>query len=153
MPEPEIQGYRFGTYRIDAAERLLHNGQQLISLPPKALDTLLVLLESAGRMVDKSDLMKAVWPDTFVEEGALARNVSLLRKALEDTGTEPGYIETIPKRGYRFIAPVEAAPLPPKGAHLVQLKAAPIPLPTPSYEVRPETSTKTRWSTWAAPIG
>ena len=61
----------------------------MISLPPKALDTLLVLLESAGRMVDKSDLMKAVWPDTFVEEGALTRNISLLRKALEDTGDEP----------------------------------------------------------------
>ena len=149
MPEPEIQGYRFGPYRIDAAERLLHHGPELISLPPKALDTLLVLLESAGRMVDKSDLMKAVWPDTFVEEGALARNVSLLRKALEDTGNEPRYIETIPKRGYRFIAPVEAAPLPPKGAP----RTAPLPLPTPSSEVRPETSTKTRWSTWAAPIG
>ena len=153
MAEPEIQGYQFGPYRIDAAERLLHRGPELISLPPKALDTLLVLLESAGRMVDKSDLMKAVWPDTFVEEGALARNVSLLRKALEDTGSEPRYIETIPKRGYRFIAPVEAAPLQPKGAHLLQTKSAPVPTPTLDSEVRPQTSSKTRWSAWAAPIG
>src|SRR5580765_3908706 len=136
MAEPEIQEYQFGPYRIDAGERLLHHGPELISLPPKALDTLLVLLGSAGRMVDKSDLMKAVWPDTFVEEGALARNVSLLRKALEDTGSESRYIETIPKRGYRFIAPVEAAPLQPKGAP----RTEPIPSPTVVSEMRAETS-------------
>ena len=57
-------------------------------------------------MVEKGDLMKVVWPDTFVEEGALTRNISLLRKTLGDTGEEPAYIETIPKRGYRFVAPV-----------------------------------------------
>jgi DNA-binding winged helix-turn-helix (wHTH) protein/TolB-like protein/Tfp pilus assembly protein PilF len=132
MAEPEIQ-YRFGPYRIGAQERLLHRGEDLISLPPKALETLLVLLESAGRMVDKSDLMKAVWPDTFVEEGALTRNVSLLRKALEDTGDESRYIETIPKRGYRFIAPVQAGPMVSPG------------MPAAS---------KTTWKTgWGAPIG
>jgi len=149
MAEPEIQGYQFGPFRIDAGERLLHRGPELISLPPKALDTLLVLLESAGRMVDKGDLMKAVWPDTFVEEGALARNVSLLRKAFEETGNEPPYIETIPKRGYRFIAPVEAAPLPSKGS----ARTAPLPAATPPSETRPGSSSKTTWSTWAAPIG
>ena len=68
--------------------------------------TLLVLVGNAGRMVDKGDLMKAVWPDTFVEEGALTRNISLLRKTLGDTGDEAAYIETIPRRGYRFVAPV-----------------------------------------------
>jgi len=141
MATPEIQGYTFGPYRIDAGERLLHRGEEMISLPPKALDTLLVLLESAGRMVDKSDLMKAIWPDTFVEEGALARNVSLLRKALEDTD-EPRYIETIPKRGYRFIAPVQAGPLKPKGS----VEAAPAP-PALAEPKKPWTTT------WAAPIG
>jgi len=142
MAEQEIQGYQFGPYRIDAGERLLHRGQDMVSLPPKALDTLLVLLDSAGRMVDKSDLMKAVWPDTFVEEGALARNVSLLRKALEDTGDEARYIETIPKRGYRFIAPVQAGPLRPRG-----------PVETVSAPVQPPEG-KTSWrSGWAAPIG
>jgi DNA-binding winged helix-turn-helix (wHTH) protein/TolB-like protein len=127
MAEPEIHGYQFGPYRIDAQERLLHRGEELISLPPKALDTLLVLLDGAGRMVDKSDLMKAVWPDTFVEEGALTRNISLLRKALEDTGDESRYIETIPKRGYRFVAPVQSGPLaasPPPGATRTSWKAA-----------------------------
>jgi len=140
MADPEIQGYQFGPYRIDAGERLLHRGQELISLPPKALDTLLVLLDSAGRMVDKGDLMKAIWPDTFVEEGALTRNISLLRKALDDAGDEPRYIETIPKRGYRFIAPVQAGPLRSKGMET----AAPVLPPQPS---------KASWKTgWGAPI-
>ncbi len=106
MPPPEIEGYEFGPYRIDTDERLLRRGDELISLPPKVVSTLLVLVRSAGRMVDKSDLMKAVWPDTFVEEGALTRNISLLRKTLGDMGDEATYIETIPKRGYRFVAPV-----------------------------------------------
>ena len=106
MPPPAIEGYEFGPYRIDTGERLLRRGDELISLPPKVADTLLVLVRSAGRMVDKGDLMKAVWPDTFVEEGALTRNISLLRKTLGDTGDEAAYIETIPRRGYRFVAPV-----------------------------------------------
>src|ERR1700722_8516957 len=106
MSNSELRGYRFGPYRIDTAERLLRRADELIALPPKVIDTLLVLVSSAGRMVDKGDLMKAVWPDTFVEEGALTRNISVLRKALGDTTDEGGYIETIPKRGYRFAAVV-----------------------------------------------
>src|SRR4051794_24740039 len=99
MSEPDFRGYWFGPYRIDTDERLLRRANELISLPPKVIDTLLVLVASAGRMVDKADLMKAVWPDSFVEEGALTRNISVLRKALGDTGEEAGYIETFPKRG------------------------------------------------------
>ena len=106
MPLPVIEGYEFGQYRIDTGERLLRRGDELIPLPPKASDTLLALVRSAGRMVDKGDLMKAVWPDTFVEEGALTRNISLIRKTLGDMGEEAAYIETIPRRGYRFVAPV-----------------------------------------------
>ncbi len=106
MPLPVIEGYEFGPYRIDSGERLLRRGGELIPLPPKLADTLLVLVRNAGRMVDKSDLMKAVWPDTFVEDGALTRNISLLRKTLGDAGDETAYIETIPRRGYRFVAPV-----------------------------------------------
>jgi TolB-like protein/DNA-binding winged helix-turn-helix (wHTH) protein/Tfp pilus assembly protein PilF len=108
MACPENQGYQFGPYRIDTDERLLHCNGDVVSLPPKVVGTLLVLVGSAGRMVDKSDLMKAVWPDTFVEEGALTRNISMLRKTLGDTGDQAVYIETIPKRGYRFVAPVRA---------------------------------------------
>src|ERR1035437_8882106 len=116
MPLPAIEGYEFGPYRIDTGERLLHRGDELISLPPKVAGTLLVLVRSAGRMVDKGDLMKAVWPDTFVEEGALTRNISLLRKTLGDTGDEAAYIETIPRRGYRFVAPVRTVAVEPAGA-------------------------------------
>lgn len=106
MAVPEIQGYLFGPYRIDTDERLLHRNGDLVALPPKAVDTLLALVSSAGRMVEKGDLMKTVWPDTFVEEGALTRNISLLRKTLEGAGDDSHYIETIPKRGYRFTPPV-----------------------------------------------
>jgi TolB-like protein/DNA-binding winged helix-turn-helix (wHTH) protein/Tfp pilus assembly protein PilF len=107
MPPPATETYEFGPYRIDAAERLLYRGETVISLPPKVTSTLLVLVQNAGRMVDKDVLMKAVWPDTFVEEGALTRNISLLRKTLGDTGEQAVFIETIPKRGYRFLAPVQ----------------------------------------------
>jgi len=124
MPLPVIEGYEFGQYRIDTGERLLRRGDELISLPPKASDTLLVLVRSAGRMVDKGDLMKAVWPDTFVEEGALTRNISLIRKTLGDMGDEAAYIETIPRRGYRFVAPVRMFVVEPAGA------AAPTPPPS-----------------------
>jgi len=134
---PDIQGYEFGKYRIDAAERLLHRGDELISLPPKAIDTLLVLVVNAGRMVDKSDLMKAVWPDTFVEEGALTRNISMLRKALGDSGDEAVYIETIPKRGYRFVAPVHSGGTDPRKAD----PAEALPVPPHWFAV------------WAAPAG
>jgi TolB-like protein len=75
-------------------------------LVPKAIDTLHVLLERQGRVVEKRELMTLVWPDTVVEEVGLARNISLLRKALGDEGDSNEYIETIPRRGYRFVAPV-----------------------------------------------
>jgi TolB-like protein len=74
----------------------------VVPLVPKAIDTLHVLLERRGRVVEKAELMKLVWPDTTVEDVGLARNISLLRKALDDESGQ--YIETIPRRGYRFAA-------------------------------------------------
>jgi len=130
-----IEAYEFGPYRIDTGERLLHRDGELIPLPPKVVGTLLVLVGNAGRMVDKGDLMKAVWPDTFVEEGALTRNISLLRKTLGDTGEEAAYIETIPRRGYRFVAPVrtvgaaETASGDPSAPAEPRLSAPPTPAP------------------------
>jgi len=101
--------YEFGPFRLDPDERLLSRENQPVPLAPKVIDTLLVLVESRGHLVDKDELMKRVWPDAFVEEGSLNKNVSVLRKALGqwDGGLE--YIETIPKRGYRFAAPVNVA--------------------------------------------
>src|SRR5437773_2461770 len=98
--------YEFGPFRLDSARRRLLRGEEVVQLTPKVFDILLVLLESSGRIVDKEELVKAVWPDTFVEEGNLAQNISILRKALGETLEDHRYIETVPKRGYRFIAEV-----------------------------------------------
>src|SRR5687768_12748085 len=96
--------YEFGPFRLDPVRRLLFRENQPIPLPPKVLHTLLVLVENSGRVVSKDELMKAVWPDTFVEEGNLTQNISTLRKVLGENPGEHIYIETIPKQGYRFIA-------------------------------------------------
>jgi len=92
--------FAFGPFRYDAEQRLLFRQDEVVPLVPKAIDTLHVLLERRGRVVEKADLMKLVWPDTTVEDVGLARNISLLRKALDDESGQ--YIETIPRRGYRF---------------------------------------------------
>src|ERR1044071_9586305 len=105
MSEQVRHLYEFGPFRLDATERLLLRDQQHIPLTPKAFETLLVLVEHGGHVIDKSELIKKVWPDTFVEEVNLAKNVSCLRKILGGEQSEQ-YIETIPKRGYRFVASV-----------------------------------------------
>jgi DNA-binding winged helix-turn-helix (wHTH) protein/TolB-like protein len=105
-PEPERRTYQFGDFRIDTVERLLFRGDQVIPLTPKTADTLLALVSNAGHVVEKDRLMKMVWPDSFVEEGGLARNISILRKVLEESGAGEPLIETIPRRGYRFVGAV-----------------------------------------------
>ena len=102
--------YEFGPFRLDQiAHQLLRNGEP-VPLTPKAFSTLLVLVSRRGRILGKDELMREVWPDTFVEEGGLARNISVLRKALDDTSDASRYIETIPKIGYRFVADVKEVP-------------------------------------------
>ena len=91
--------YEFGPFRLDAGERVLLRDGQLVPLAPKALSTLLVLVQSMGHVVEKDVLMAKVWPDEVVEEGNLAQHVFMLRKAL---GENTNYIETVPRRGYRF---------------------------------------------------
>ena len=104
----ESHFYDFGPFRLESAERRLLRGDQPLPLAPKIFETLLALVENAGHAVEKGDLLRRVWPDTFVEEGSLAQNISLLRKILGDE--EGTYIETLPKRGYRFVAPVTQSP-------------------------------------------
>ena len=106
MSEQTSESYEFGRFRVKSDERVLLRGHDLVSLTPKAFDILLTLLESDGRIVPKDDLMKRVWPNTFVEEGNLTQNVSLLRKALGESANGPQFIETVPRRGYRFVAAV-----------------------------------------------
>jgi Tol biopolymer transport system component/DNA-binding winged helix-turn-helix (wHTH) protein len=98
--------YEFGAFRLDAAEKSLWRSTELIALTPKAFDTLLVLVRHQGRVVEKETLLSEVWPDTFVEEATLAQNVFTLRKALGADENGSQFIETIPRRGYRFAAPV-----------------------------------------------
>ena len=98
--------YEFGPFRLRPEEHLLLRDGQAISLAPKVFDTLLVLVQNSGHLLDKDELLRLIWPDTFVEEGSLAKNVFVLRKILEEGQSGKEYIETIPKRGYRFVAPV-----------------------------------------------
>ena len=106
MTKPQSTSYEFGSFCLDVAERrLLRNGAP-VPLSPKVFDTLLVLVENSGRLVAKDELMSRLWPDTFVEEATLARNVSDLRKAIGELPNGQKYIETVPKSGYRFCAVV-----------------------------------------------
>jgi TolB-like protein/DNA-binding winged helix-turn-helix (wHTH) protein/Flp pilus assembly protein TadD len=99
--------YEFGPFRLDPAERKLLRGNEIVALTPKAFDTLLLLVRNSGHLMEKDDLIRMLWPDTFVEEGSLSNNIFLLRKAL---GEDPGFIETVPRRGYRFIGAVRQFP-------------------------------------------
>jgi TolB-like protein/DNA-binding winged helix-turn-helix (wHTH) protein/Tfp pilus assembly protein PilF len=99
--------YEFGPFRLDTSEHsLLHDGQ-VVPLEPKVFNLLKVLVQNSGRLVEKDELLKEVWPDSFVEEGNLNRNISILRKALGEDSSGKPYIETVPKRGYRFVAGVK----------------------------------------------
>jgi len=109
MNQPAKPVYRFGPFRYDCGQRLLFREDETVPLAPKVAETLRVLLERHGTVVEKAELMREVWPDTTVEEIGLARNISQLRKALGDEGDSGKYIETLPKRGYRFVAEVLAA--------------------------------------------
>jgi TolB-like protein/Flp pilus assembly protein TadD len=101
--------YQFGPFHLDAAERKLLRDGQPVPLSPKVFDTLIAFVENPGRLIQKDELMTALWPDTFVGEGTLARNISDLRKALRDASGGATYIETVPKIGYRFVARVTVA--------------------------------------------
>ena len=98
--------YEFGAFRLDAGERMLLRDGKPVQVAPKVFDTLLALVENSGRLVDKDELMTRLWPDTFVEEATLARNISDLRKALGESSGDYKYIDTVPKSGYRFVAKV-----------------------------------------------
>ena len=109
MSEQVKQFYEFGRFRINSAQRLLLRDQEIVPLTPKVFDMLLTLVERSGEVVSKDFLMKKVWPDTFVEEGNLTQNISLVRKALGEGQNGHQYIETVARRGYRFVAPVRVS--------------------------------------------
>jgi Tol biopolymer transport system component/DNA-binding winged helix-turn-helix (wHTH) protein len=106
MASPSRHLYEFGPYRLDASGRQLWRGAEAVRLTPKELDTLSALLRGAGRLMSKEELLKEIWPDTFVGEATLAQNVFTLRRALGEAEGAKSYIETVPRRGYRFAAAV-----------------------------------------------
>jgi eukaryotic-like serine/threonine-protein kinase len=150
---PEIKAlYEFGKFRCDPGERLLLCEGKPVSLSPKSFEVLVVLIQNNGRLLTKDELMQQVWPDSFVEESNLTVNISSLRRALGETPGGQQYIETVPKLGYRFVAPVTAyrdgsKTIPPvltPGAE--QEPALPGVAPAPKLKFRFR-----RW--WLAPAG
>jgi Tol biopolymer transport system component/DNA-binding winged helix-turn-helix (wHTH) protein len=99
--------YRFGDYTVDPDQKILLRNGMPAPLTPKVFDTLLILVENSGRLVKKEELMNRLWPDSFVEDANLTFNIQQLRKSLGDNARKPQFIETVPRRGYRFIADVE----------------------------------------------
>src|SRR6476469_7232511 len=100
--------YEFDRFRLDPRDGVLLSEGRRLRLEPKDLEILLVLVENHGHTVGKEELFQKVWPGTFVEEGNLARHISVLRQVLGQAQSGAQYIETVPKRAYRFVAPVRA---------------------------------------------
>src|SRR6266853_1682236 len=109
MSQPDNHLYEFGPFRLDLSERQLFRDGKPVSLTPKAFETLVMLVMKRGHIVEKDDLLKEVWNDTFVEEANISRHVWTLRKTLGENENGQSYIETVPKRGYRFLANVQEA--------------------------------------------
>jgi TolB-like protein/DNA-binding winged helix-turn-helix (wHTH) protein/Tfp pilus assembly protein PilF len=135
--------YQFGEFQLDSQNRVLRKGGATVSLTPKAFEVLLLLVQNSGRVVTKDELMKAVWPDSFVEESNLTQTVFMVRKALEETG-DRRYILNVQGQGYRFLVPAAATVIrgPETEAPAIPSHAgseAEIPLPAPKRGAK-------RWS-------
>jgi DNA-binding winged helix-turn-helix (wHTH) protein/tetratricopeptide (TPR) repeat protein len=106
MPHNNNLSYEFGPYQLDSGKRVLTCKGETISLTPKATEVLVMLVANAGQLVEKDELLREIWPDTFVEEANLTQNIFMLRRALGDERAGPRFIETVARRGYRFVASV-----------------------------------------------
>src|SRR5215831_8529534 len=98
--------FEFGSFRVDPTERLLQHNGAPVHLTDKAFDALLVLIQRPGHLVERSELIAAIWGEAFVQEANLTVTISMLRKALDEQGNDSRYIETVPRRGYRFVADI-----------------------------------------------
>jgi DNA-binding winged helix-turn-helix (wHTH) protein/TolB-like protein/Tfp pilus assembly protein PilF len=146
MNRRSLHYYDFGPFRINVTDRLLQRGADLVPLTPKVFDTLLVLVENCGHVLEKNELIQHLWPDSFVEESSLTQNISLLRRALAEGDADNVYIETIPKRGYRFVGevnevtelpePSEVVVAPPPAVEPVSETAATLPAAVPASRRR-----------------
>ena len=107
----ETRSFEFGGFRLDVAQRCLFDPHGApVPLPSRAFDVLVLMVERSGELLDKTTILKAVWPTTVVEEGNLSQCIFALRRSLGDTATEHRFIATIPGRGYQFVAPVRELP-------------------------------------------
>src|SRR5712692_4169542 len=95
------EAYEFGPFRMEIERCQLLRGGEVLPLAPKAFDTLLALVRRRDRVVDKDELMKIVWPDSFVSDDSLTQSISVLRRVLGDVSNQPDFIVTVPRRGYR----------------------------------------------------
>jgi Tol biopolymer transport system component/DNA-binding winged helix-turn-helix (wHTH) protein len=149
------QIYQFGPFQLIPSERLLLRGAEIVELPPKVFDTLVLLVRDNGHVVAKDEIMRTIWPDSFVEEGNLTRNISVLRKALNSENSQHQYIDTVPKVGYRFIGEVNEL-----GAHSADLAIERLTVSKTSIIEEEEIGLKTypllsplrqlRWGRWGA---
>jgi len=133
--------YEFGNFRLDPREKILFRDGIPVSLTPKVFDTLQIFVEQAGHLLSKDELIQSLWRDRFVEESNLTFNIRMLRRVLEDDVQHPRYIETVPRRGYRFIAAVTTLE---SNGELMAREPSPAPLleanqPVPSLESSIET--------------
>jgi DNA-binding winged helix-turn-helix (wHTH) protein/TolB-like protein/Tfp pilus assembly protein PilF len=116
---PQSKGrYEFLEFRLDVQERLLLRDGASVSITPKIFDMLLLFLENPNRLLGKDEIMRTVWPDTHIDEATLTRTISELRKTLGQTAGEANLVQTVPKRGYRFVAPVATASVPQLNDHV-----------------------------------
>ena len=152
MSKTDKQLFEFGRFRLDAAERLLLRDGVPIPLTPKSFDLLLALVEQPNHLLEKETLLKTVWPDSFIEENNLADNIFKLRKALGEGENGQKFIETIPKRGYRFIATVtesiadESQSIPQMDNQRTTVQPAPPPVePHDNKSVLPSWWKKSAW--------
>src|SRR5271168_4349183 len=115
--------YAFGPFRLDPVRRTLSRGGMPVKPAARVFETLLYLIEAQGRLVEKDELLAAVWPGRFVEDANLSQAISTLRKALLVEGSDEAYVATTPGRGYRFVAPLRIE----SGATETQTGSTPAP--------------------------
>ncbi len=160
MEKPE-KIYEFGDFRLDISERVLLRDGTPVVVTPKVFDLLCLLVENHGHLMEKDRLIKSLWPDSFVEEANLNVNVSALRRVLGESPTESQFIETVPRRGYRFVAAVsevENRPVTPEPEQ-VERAAPTVPVQSPAsvlvdqpIEGAAPQKRNTRWVLWSAAI-
>src|SRR5271156_4402741 len=145
--------YEFGPFRMDPEKQVLLREGQLIAVSPKTFETLLVLVRRSREVITKEELLKEIWPDSFVEEANLSQHIFKLRKALGDTVEGERYIITLPGRGYRFAVPVRTITeggdvliaQTPSRAQIVIEEQVPEPREPPPAVLPPPSHTKTKW--------